>query len=82
MIQGIEGSLKRLNTDYIDLYWVHAWDPLTPTEEVMRALDDLVSSGKVLYIGVSDTPAWIISKANTLAELAGLLLSECKCSTV
>jgi len=71
MVQGIEGSLKRLNTDYVDLYWVHAWDPLTPTEEVMRALDDLVSSGKVLYIGVSDTPAWIISKANTLAELRG-----------
>lgn len=71
MIQGIEGSLKRLKTDYIDLYWVHAWDPMTPTEEVMRALDDLVSSRKVLYIGVSDTPAWVVSKANTLADLRG-----------
>ncbi len=71
MKQSVEASLKRLNTDYIDLYWVHAWDFLTPIEEVMRGLDDLIRSGKVIYIGISDTPAWIISKANTLAELKG-----------
>ena len=71
MRQSLEASLKRLNTDYIDLYWLHIWDFLTPEEEVMRALDDLVRSGKILYIGVSDTPAWIVARANTLAELRG-----------
>lgn len=71
MVQALEASLKRLNTDYIDLYWLHVWDFLTPEEEVMRALDDLVRSGKILYIGISDTPAWIVSRANTLAELRG-----------
>lgn len=71
MMQSVESSLKRLNTDYIDLYWLHAWDFMTPVEEVMRAFDDLVRSGKVLYVGVSDTPAWIISRANMLAELRG-----------
>jgi len=68
MVQSVEASLKRLKTDYIDLYWVHAWDPLTPVEEVMRALDDLVRAGKVLYVGISDAPAWVVSRANTLAE--------------
>ena len=71
MIQSLEASLRRLNTDYIDLYWVHAWDPLTPIEEMMRALDDMVRAGKILYIGVSDAPAWIVSQANTLANLKG-----------
>jgi len=71
MMQSVDASLKRLNTEYIDLYWLHAWDFLTPVEEVMRALDDLVSSGKIFYIGISDAPAWIVSKANTLAELRG-----------
>jgi aryl-alcohol dehydrogenase-like predicted oxidoreductase len=71
LVQSLEGSLKRLKTDYIDLYWVHAWDFLTPEEEVMRALDDMVGAGKILYIGVSDTPAWIVSRANTVAELRG-----------
>ncbi|MBK6432613.1 aldo/keto reductase [Candidatus Amarolinea dominans] len=71
MIQSLEASLKRLNTDYIDLYWVHAWDFMTPVEEVMRALDDMVRAGKILYVGVSDTPAWIVSRANMLAELRG-----------
>lgn len=71
MVQAVEASLKRLGTDYIDLYWLHAWDYLTPVEEVMRALDDLVRAGKVLYIGISDTPAWVVSQANTLAELRG-----------
>jgi aryl-alcohol dehydrogenase-like predicted oxidoreductase len=71
MMQSVEASLKRLNTDYIDLYWLHAWDFMTPVEEVMRGLDDLVSTGKVRYIGISDTPAWIVAQANTLAELRG-----------
>jgi len=71
MMDSIHASLKRLNTDYIDLYWVHARDYLTPIEEVMRGLDDLVRQGKVLYVGVSDTPAWVVSQANTLAELRG-----------
>lgn len=71
MMQSLEGSLKRLNTDYIDLFWLHAWDFMTPIEEVMRAFDDLVRSGKVLYIGISDAPAWIVSQANTLAQCYG-----------
>ena len=71
MLQSVEASLKRLKTDYLDLYWLHGWDGLTPVEEVMRAFDDLVRQGKVLYIGISDTPAWIVSQANTLAKLSG-----------
>jgi aryl-alcohol dehydrogenase-like predicted oxidoreductase len=71
MVQALEASLRRLNTDYVDLYWVHAWDFLTPTEEVMRGLDDLVRAGKVLYVGVSNAPAWAIARANTMAELRG-----------
>ena len=71
MVQSVERSLKRLNTEYIDLFWVHSWDFMTPVEEVMRGLDDLVRSGKVLYIGISDAPAWIVSRANTIAELRG-----------
>jgi aryl-alcohol dehydrogenase-like predicted oxidoreductase len=71
LIQSVNASLKRLGTDYIDLLWVHAWDFLTPVEEVMRGLDDLVRQGKVLYVGVSDTPAWIVAQANTLADLRG-----------
>jgi aryl-alcohol dehydrogenase-like predicted oxidoreductase len=71
MMQAVEASLKRLQTDYIDLYWLHAWDQLTPVEEVMRGFDDLVRQGKILYAGVSDMPAWVVAKANTLAELRG-----------
>jgi aryl-alcohol dehydrogenase-like predicted oxidoreductase len=71
MVQSLEASLKRLKTDYIDLYWVHAWDFTTPEEEVMRALDDMVRAGKVLSIGISDTPAWIIARSQTIAELRG-----------
>lgn len=71
MMRAVEASLKRMQTDYIDLYWVHIWDPMTPTEEVMRGLDDLVRAGKVLYIGISDAPAWVVAHANTLAELRG-----------
>ena len=71
MMRACEASLERLATDYIDLYWVHAWDFTTRTEEVMRGLDDLVSSGKVLYVGISDTPAWVVSRANTIADFRG-----------
>ena len=71
MVQSLEASLKRLGTDYVDLFWVHAWDFMTPVEEVMRGLDDLVRAGKVLYVGVSDTPAWVVAQANTLADLRG-----------
>lgn len=71
MIQSVEASLKRLGTDYIDLYWLHVWEYTTPIEEVMRAFEDLVKAGKVLYIGISDTPAWIVSRANMMAELRG-----------
>ncbi len=71
MMQSVEASLKRLRTDYIDLYWVHIWDQITPVEEVMRGLDDLVRSGKVLYTGISDAPAWWIAQANTIANLRG-----------
>ena len=71
MVQSVEGSLKRLGTDYIDVLWLHTWDFMTPAEEVMRAFDDLIRQGKVLYIGISDTPAWVVSQCNTLAELRG-----------
>jgi len=71
MVQAVEASLKRLKTNYIDLYWLHAWDYMTPVEEVMRGLDDLVRAGKILYIGISDAPAWVVSRANTMAELMG-----------
>jgi aryl-alcohol dehydrogenase-like predicted oxidoreductase len=71
MVQAVEASLKRLQTEYIDLYWVHIWDGITPVEEVMRGLDDLVHQGKVLYVGISDAPAWWVAQANTLATLRG-----------
>ncbi|MBH8554554.1 aldo/keto reductase [Nostocaceae cyanobacterium CENA357] len=71
LMQSLEGSLKRLNTDYIDLFWLHAWDFTTPVEEVMRSLDDMVRQGKVLYIGISDTPAWIVAQANTMSQYQG-----------
>lgn len=71
MVRSVEGSLKRLGTDYIDLYWLHAWDFTTPTEEVMRALDDLVRAGKILHVGASNTPAWKIAQASTLSALMG-----------
>src|ERR1700730_11096415 len=71
MFQAVNASLKRLGTDYIDLYWVHVWDQLTPVEEIVRGLDDLVRQGKVLYVGISDAPAWWVAQANTLAGLRG-----------
>ena len=71
MMRSVETSLRNLNTDYIDLFYLHMWDFMTPVEEVMRGLDDLVRSGKVRYLGISDTPAWVISKANLMAEVRG-----------
>src|SRR5437868_3877494 len=69
--RSVEESLRRLGTDYLDVLWVHIWDPDTPIEETLRALDDLVRAGKVLYLGFSDVPAWVIARANTIAELRG-----------
>jgi aryl-alcohol dehydrogenase-like predicted oxidoreductase len=71
IVEACEASLKRLRTDYIDLYWQHWLDPYAPLEETLRALDDLVRSGKVRYIGFSDTPAWRVSRAQTMADLRG-----------
>lgn len=71
IVQSVDASLKRLQTDYIDLYWLHAWEYRTPIDEVMRALDDLVRAGKVLYLGISDAPAWKVAEANTLADFRG-----------
>lgn len=68
MMQSVEGSLRRLGTDRIDLLWLHFWDYTTPLEEILRAADDLVSAGKILYFGLSDTPAWLASRAFTMAE--------------
>ncbi len=71
IVESCEQSLRRLKTDYIDLYWMHFWDPNTPIDETMRALDDLVRAGKVRYIGVSDTPAWKVAQANLLSQFHG-----------
>ena len=71
LFQNLEASLERLQTDHIDLYWVHMDDGLTPLEETMRSLDDAVRQGKVLYVGISDMPAWRVARANTLAEWKG-----------
>lgn len=67
LVESLEGSLRRLGTDCIDIYWVHIRDALTPAEETLRALDDAVRAGKILYVGISDAPAWWIARANTLA---------------
>ncbi len=69
--QALDASLRRLQTDYIDLYWLHAWDVVTPVEEVVATLTDLVSHGKIRYYGFSDTPAWYVARAQTLAEREG-----------
>lgn len=71
LVRNLEESLRRLRTDYIDVYWLHAWDFLTPAEEIMRALDDMVRAGKILYLGISDAPAWIVAYANAIAEQHG-----------
>lgn len=72
IFENCEHSLRRLQTDYIDLYWMHCWDRHTPVEETLRALDDLVRAGKVRYLGFSDTPAWKVAQAQTLAQLRSL----------
>jgi aryl-alcohol dehydrogenase-like predicted oxidoreductase len=71
LVHSLEVSLRRLQTDYVDLYWVHIWDPNTPIDETMRALDDVVRSGKALYVGISDAPAWVVARGQTLAEWRG-----------
>jgi aryl-alcohol dehydrogenase-like predicted oxidoreductase len=71
LLRSLEQSLRRLRTDYIDLLWLHMRDATTPIEEAVRALDDQVRLGKVLYVGISDSPSWIVAQANTLADLRG-----------
>lgn len=71
MMRSVEASLKKLQTDFIDVLYLHIWDDLTPIDEVLRGLDDLIKQGKVNYAAISDTPAWIVAKGNTLAELMG-----------
>jgi aryl-alcohol dehydrogenase-like predicted oxidoreductase len=71
MMKSVEKSLKRLQTDHIDLYYLHMWDFMTPVEEVVRGLDDLVRQGKVSYVAFSDTPDYIVAEANARAELMG-----------
>jgi aryl-alcohol dehydrogenase-like predicted oxidoreductase len=71
LVQALEASLSRLGTDYLDLYWVHVWDGVTPVEEAARALEDVVRQGKVLHVGFSDHPAWLVARADALAEGAG-----------
>lgn len=71
LIRSVEDSLRRLGTDYIDLLWLHYWDGTTPLDEILRAFDDLVRAGKLLYVGLSDAPAWLVSRAATMAELRG-----------
>jgi aryl-alcohol dehydrogenase-like predicted oxidoreductase len=71
MMRSVEQSLQRLQMDFIDVLYLHIWDDLTPIDEVLRGIDDLIRQGKVNYAAISDTPAWIVSKGNTLAELMG-----------
>lgn len=71
LVQSLEGSLKRLNLDYIDLLYIHAWDFTTGEEEILRALQDVIRAGKVINIAISDTPAWMISRCNAIAEVRG-----------
>ena len=68
MVQALDASLRRLGTDYLDLYWVHGWDRFTPVDEVMRGLDHMVRAGKVLHVGVSNMPAWVVAESNVLAR--------------
>jgi len=71
MVENLDESIKRLGVGYIDLYYVHFWEGTAPVEEIMRGLDDCVRSGKALYVAISDTPAWVVSKANTIADFRG-----------
>ena len=72
LIQSVDKSLARLNIDYIDLYYVHFWDFTVPVEEVMRAFDDLIRAGKILHVGLSDVPAWVVSRGQAFHDLRGL----------
>lgn len=72
LYRGLEGSLRRLGTEYVDLYWLHVWDRVTPVEEVLQSLGDLVRAGKIRYFGFSDTPAWFAVRAATLAQAYGV----------
>jgi aryl-alcohol dehydrogenase-like predicted oxidoreductase len=72
MMRSVEASLKRLQTDFIDVFYLHIWDHTTPMEEVLRGMDDLVSQGKILYPAISDTAAWRVSAANTYAKVKGM----------
>ena len=71
MVRSVESSLQRMQTDYIDLLYLHAWDFTTPVEEILRAMDDLVRAGKVLYVAISDAPAWQVARMQTIADLRG-----------
>ncbi|WP_438004103.1 aldo/keto reductase [Sorangium sp. So ce321] len=71
MVRSVEASLGRLRTDYIDILYLHAWDGTAPVEEILRAMDDLVRAGKVLYVAISDTPAWQVSRMQAIADLRG-----------
>ena len=77
LMVALEGSLRRLRTDYVDVYWLHIWDGTTPVDELMRAFDDMVRQGKVLYPAVSDTPAWKIAQLQTYAEAHALSRIAC-----
>jgi aryl-alcohol dehydrogenase-like predicted oxidoreductase len=83
VIQQLENSLRRLRTDYVDIYWMHNFDPVTPAEETLRVLDDLVAAGKVRYVGFSDTPAWATAEAATIARFRGwapIIALQLECS--
>jgi len=71
MMRSVEASLKRLKTEFIDILYLHIWDDLTPMDEVLRGMDDLVRQGKINYAAISDTAAWMVAKGNTMAELMG-----------
>ncbi|CAG8442820.1 14001_t:CDS:2 [Acaulospora colombiana] len=71
LVESLDQSLKRLNVGYVDILYVHFWEFRTPIEEVMRALDDTVRSGKALYVAISDAPSWVMSRANTMADFYG-----------
>lgn len=81
LVLSLERSLRRLRTDYVDVYWVHLWDRHTPLEETVRALDDPVSAGKVLYVGISDAPAWVVARANSRSGGTGPRSPACRCPT-
>ena len=72
MYRAVEGSLRRLGTDYVDLYWMHVWDGVTPVEEMLQSMGDLVRAGKIRYFGLSDMPAWYVTRMVTLAEVHGV----------